>query len=141
MQGADGGFYGTTTAVASDFGTVFRITPSGAFTNLHSFNGADGKFPAGGLAQGCDGNFYGLTSQGGANGKGTVFKITPAGAFTLLYSFTGAATAIRRLARWLRHGLQFLWRDQAPQVGRVGLLRHGIQDDSEWRADQLAHLW
>ncbi len=30
-------FYGTTAAGGlSDYGTVFRITPSGAFTNLHS---------------------------------------------------------------------------------------------------------
>ena len=61
VEGADGNFYGTTTAGGlTDYGTVFRITPNGAFTNLHSFNGADGQFPAGGLAQGCDGNFYGL---------------------------------------------------------------------------------
>jgi uncharacterized repeat protein (TIGR03803 family) len=55
------------------------------------FNGADGKFPTGALAQGCDGTFYGLTSEGGAYDNGTVFRITPAGAFTTLYSFTGAS--------------------------------------------------
>ena len=92
VQGADGSFYGTTTAGGLfDDGTVFRVAANGTFTNLHSFNGADGMFPAGALAQGCDGNLYGLTTQGGANDKGTVFKITPAGAFTLLYPFTGGA--------------------------------------------------
>ena len=42
--------------------------------------------------QGSDGNFYGTTFGGGANGNcaggcGTVFKITPIGALTTLYSF------------------------------------------------------
>ena len=50
-----------------------------------------GKFPAGGLAQGCDGSFYGLTAEGGAYGNGTVFRITPSGALTPLYSFTGGS--------------------------------------------------
>jgi uncharacterized repeat protein (TIGR03803 family) len=90
VQGADGGFYGTTTGGgASGFGNVFRLTADGSLTNLHSFSGTDGSSPAGALAQGCDGNFYGLTTGGGTNGKGAVFQITPAGAFTLLYSFTG----------------------------------------------------
>jgi uncharacterized repeat protein (TIGR03803 family) len=89
---ADGNFYGTTAAGGlSDYGTVFRITPSGALTNLHLFTGADGRFPTGAMAQGCDGSFYGLTSEGGAYENGTVFRITPAGAFTMLYSFTGGS--------------------------------------------------
>ncbi len=40
---------------------------------------------------GTDGNFYGTTQQGGANGYGTVFKLTPAGALTTLYSFAGTS--------------------------------------------------
>ena len=39
------------------------------------------------LVRGSDGNFYGTTSQVGANGLGTVFKITPAGTLTTLNSF------------------------------------------------------
>ena len=58
------------------------------YTVLHSF--AFGQpFPAG-LVQAGDGNFYGTTSQGGANGQGSVFKITSAGALTTLYSFAGS---------------------------------------------------
>ena len=37
--------------------------------------------------EGTDGNFYGTTYQGGANGDGTIFKITPSGALATLYSF------------------------------------------------------
>jgi uncharacterized repeat protein (TIGR03803 family) len=38
VQGTDGNFYGTTEAGgANDYGTVFKITPSGALTTLYSF--------------------------------------------------------------------------------------------------------
>jgi len=95
IQGGDGNFYGTTaTGGASGVGTVFKITPSGTETVLYSFAGgsSDGSHPDGGLIQGSDGNFYGTTDAGGANGDGTVFKITPSGTETLLYSFTGGSS-------------------------------------------------
>ena len=41
------------------------------------------------LAQGADGNFYGVTDSGGTNDYGTVFKVTTNGTLTTLYSFTG----------------------------------------------------
>src|SRR5207249_1083190 len=75
VQGSDGSFYGTTqVGGASDKGTVFRISPSGSYSNLYSFAGApaDGANPIAGLAQGTDGNFYGATQVGGASDKGTV---------------------------------------------------------------------
>ena len=69
-------------------GTVFKISPNGALTNLYSFTGTnDGGDPYAGLVQGSDGNFYGTTGEGGTNGHGTVFKISPNGAMTTLYSF------------------------------------------------------
>ncbi len=37
--------------------------------------------------QATDGNLYGTTVLGGANGQGTVFKITTAGKLNVLYSF------------------------------------------------------
>jgi uncharacterized repeat protein (TIGR03803 family) len=39
------------------------------------------------VIQGPDGNFYGTTRAGGANGTGVVFKLTPAGTLSILYSF------------------------------------------------------
>jgi uncharacterized repeat protein (TIGR03803 family) len=39
------------------------------------------------MAQGRDGNLYGITSSGGANGVGSIFKITPLGVLTPLFSF------------------------------------------------------
>ncbi|MGA2076792.1 MAG: choice-of-anchor tandem repeat GloVer-containing protein [Terriglobia bacterium] len=95
VQGSDGNFYGTTVGGgAYSDGTVFKITPSGTLTTLHSFTGSafppvDGAVPEAGLVQGSDGNFYGTARNGGSGGDngGTVFKITPDGTLTTLYSF------------------------------------------------------
>jgi uncharacterized protein (TIGR03437 family) len=48
---------------------------------------ADGGNPSAGLFQATNGDFYGTTTDSGANGQGTVFKITPSGTLTTLYSF------------------------------------------------------
>jgi uncharacterized repeat protein (TIGR03803 family) len=93
VQGSDGNFYGTTASGGAFFqGTVFRMTPAGAVTVLHSFNSFfnEGAVPIGGLVQGSDGNFYGTTALGGAHHKGTVFKIGASGTFTTLHSFSGS---------------------------------------------------
>ncbi len=93
VQGTDGNFYGTTASGGELFqGTVFRITPAGALTVLHSFSGypGQGAVPFAGLVQGSDGNFYGTTALGGAHFKGTVFKIDAAGSLTTLHSFSGS---------------------------------------------------
>jgi uncharacterized repeat protein (TIGR03803 family) len=93
VQGTNGNFYGATqnTSRPGD-GNVFEMTPSGTLDVVYSFSGGlDGNEPIGALTQGIDGNFYGLTTAGGAQNYGGVFKMTPAGALTNLYSFTGGA--------------------------------------------------
>jgi uncharacterized repeat protein (TIGR03803 family) len=67
-------------------------SPAQTFTTLHSFGGTDGLNPYAGLVQATNGDLYGTTLQGGANGNGTVFKITPKGTLT---TFTASATAAR----------------------------------------------
>ena len=77
---AQGNLYGTTTrGGAHSSGTVFRVDASGNETVLHSFTGknGDGAVPYAGLVMDGQGNLYGTTSRGGADGFGTVFKLTP----------------------------------------------------------------
>jgi uncharacterized repeat protein (TIGR03803 family) len=84
-----GNIYGTANyGGASNVGTVFKFSTKGVLTTLHSFSGADGDYPAGGLIA-SGGVFYGTVEYGGANGDGTVFKITTAGVETTLHSFAG----------------------------------------------------
>lgn len=87
-----GAFYGTTYAggigSSTSDGTVFKLTPSGKETVLHTFTAnPDGSEPTADLV-GYGGNLYGTTDSGGTyNTGGTVFKITPKGKLTVLYSF------------------------------------------------------
>ena len=92
VQGSDGNFYGTTSkGGANTDGIVFRISPGGSLTNLHTFNGTDGADAQWGpLVQGGDGNFYGVTSAGGSNNLGNVYRISSNGTFANLYSFSGS---------------------------------------------------
>ena len=87
-QGQDGDIYGATTSGGTNFyGNIFRMTPSGTLTSIHSFDLTHGGYPQGGISMAMDGNFYGATYQGGIHHYGTLFKITPGGAFTELYDF------------------------------------------------------
>jgi uncharacterized repeat protein (TIGR03803 family) len=90
----DGNFYGTSQAGGTNgYGTVYRFTPGGVMTVLVSFTGGTGQAIGenpyfGKLIQATDGNLYGTTANGGANGSGgEVFKVTLAGALTVVHSF------------------------------------------------------
>ena len=96
VQASDGNFYGTTTDSSSPpYGSnVFRMTPQGVVTILHTFprNLPEGIFDVvwSGLTLGPDGNLYGIAELGGAFGRGEVFRITPStGLYTGVHSFTG----------------------------------------------------
>lgn len=113
ILGQDGYLYGTTiTGGDSGYGTVFRISPDGVETVIHSFSGGpgEGANPVS-VIQGSDGFLYGNTQNGGIaacprpvplifpapghyydyNGCGTVFKLNLAGELTVLHFFAGAA--------------------------------------------------
>jgi uncharacterized repeat protein (TIGR03803 family) len=87
-QGRDGSFYTESNGGGtSGNGTVFKISPSGTTTIIHSFDGTDGSNAIGGMTLGLDGNLYGETWSGGSFGNGITFKITPAGHETALHNF------------------------------------------------------
>ncbi len=136
----NGYLYGTTawggaSSTPNGFGTVFQITPSGALTTLHSFDGADGWLPYAGLIQATDGDLYGTTVFGGSNlcsdGCGTVFKITPSGALTTLHNFCsqgdlfGRRMALRRTRPG--HYWQILRNDVETRVRQLPHSGHGLQ--------------
>jgi uncharacterized repeat protein (TIGR03803 family) len=86
--GSDTNFYGTTSEGGTgSHGTVFQLTPAGVLTTLHSFctvtnagnDCVDGMLepahPVAAMVQAPDGNFYGVTDEGGTQGDGIVFKL------------------------------------------------------------------
>ncbi len=99
--GHDGNFYGETTSGGPyATGSVFIVTPAGQVTDLYDFGSsqsADANFPANGLVQDSDGNFWGTsTADGGApptpknscsGSCGTVFRITPQGVESVVHYF------------------------------------------------------
>jgi uncharacterized repeat protein (TIGR03803 family) len=79
---AAGNLYGPTLyGGAYGYGVVFKLTPNqdGSWTEsvIHNFSGTDGANPARALISDPAGNFYGITTFGGAYGAGTVYEITP----------------------------------------------------------------
>ena len=107
LQASDGNFYGTTYYGGDDGagcvqgceGTVFKITPQGQFTLLHTFVGGgttpvyqQGRNPWGGLIEGPDGYLYGTTFSGGfvsVAAQGIVYKISKTGQFQKIHDFCG----------------------------------------------------
>ena len=91
VLGADGALYGTTRDGGPyDFGTIFRVTPGGAYSALYQFSGGgDGGHPLAALVLGTDGAFYGTTSIAGASNAGTTFRFTPPHGLATLHAFSG----------------------------------------------------
>jgi len=97
IQGADGSFYGATSAGGPAFnaavgfaggGTIFKMTPDGTLTTPVSFDGVTNGSPSLFL-QASDGNFYGALGRANSGYSGTLFKITPDGTLTTVASFYG----------------------------------------------------
>ncbi|MET0384932.1 MAG: choice-of-anchor tandem repeat GloVer-containing protein [Polyangiales bacterium] len=103
VEAEDGNLYGTTLGafgplIPSEFssGTIFQLTPDGAFTTLYAFgdnNNEQGASPRS-LVLGDDGELYGTTSNLNfvCGVYGGVFKLGRAsGELEVLYQFTGGA--------------------------------------------------
>jgi uncharacterized repeat protein (TIGR03803 family) len=120
IQASDGNFYGTTHNGGDDgngclhgcAGTVFRLTPAGQYTVLHTFVHDNpqgvyvmGETPTSGVVEGPDGFLYGTTSMGGFSGQGIVYKISKSGQFIKIHDFCTVPGVYRRQQRRLCHGL------------------------------------
>jgi len=93
VQGTDGNFYGITGFVDTGYdGTVFKITPTGSFSTLVSFNGSNGSSSPSCLVWGKDGHMY-CTADGYPENT-SIFKISPAGALANVASLNGTRAAI-----------------------------------------------
>jgi uncharacterized repeat protein (TIGR03803 family) len=75
-------------------GVIFQLSKQNGVwkeTVLHTFEGPDGATPSSPLIFDSQGNLYGATYYGGANGGGTVFEMSPNGdgtwTETVLYDF------------------------------------------------------
>jgi len=80
----DGNLYGATTY--SFPGTLFRITPAGAYALLHTFNlSVDGPQCIG-MTSASDGNIYG-TTLGALDLFTVLFRVTPSGQYSTLHTF------------------------------------------------------
>ncbi len=100
LQATDGNFYGATYyGGASSYGdgTLFKLSSAGALKTLHDFcpKGvepcADGAYPEG-LMQATDGNFYGVTNEGGHSSHGTAFRLS-AGLSSFVETVTASGAA------------------------------------------------
>jgi uncharacterized repeat protein (TIGR03803 family) len=95
VQATNGNLYGTTNSGGTNGGgTIFMIAAhSDRMTTVYNFCSqtgcADGEVPTAGLIQAANGDLYGTTSSGGADGDGTVFQLSLSGALTTIASFDG----------------------------------------------------
>jgi uncharacterized repeat protein (TIGR03803 family) len=81
VVGGDSNLYGGTSSNVSLAGSLFRVTPSGAYTLLHAFNtGEEGPMTLG-MTLASDGNLYG-TTLGGQDLLTLLYRLTPSGQFT-----------------------------------------------------------
>lgn len=89
-------FEGGSSGFCNGYGLVFELDTTGTLTVLHSFDSADGAYPASVLIFDKTGNLYGTTREGGkpecgGTGCGVVFELSPQsdGSWTeaVLYEF------------------------------------------------------
>ncbi len=100
IRDSQGNLFGTTEfGGSSRYGTVFSLSPVGAYSAVYGFGvGAGGTQPGAGVVRDGNGDLYGTTALGGdlncdnGFGCGVVFEIGPSGNETVLHTFAGGPT-------------------------------------------------
>ena len=80
--------YGTSNDGLFSYGLVFRVSPTGAFTNLHNFTSSEGsvEFLGDPVVLDSAGNVYGQSGDTGFGGD-NIYKLDATGNFEVLYTF------------------------------------------------------
>jgi uncharacterized repeat protein (TIGR03803 family) len=96
VMDSKGNLYGSTNeGGAYGAGIVFRVSPEGKETILHTFGSTgatDGVGPWASLVMDANENLYGTTYQGGLADEGTAFEISAKGEYSILHSFGATST-------------------------------------------------
>jgi uncharacterized repeat protein (TIGR03803 family) len=84
LRDSAGNLFGTTV-----MDSVFKLSPSGKLTTIHTFRGF--RFPDGlnGLFMTPQGIFYDTSARGGHYEEGTLLRVLPSGGATQLWQFSG----------------------------------------------------
>ncbi len=85
-EASDGSLYGPSLGT-NGASTIYKYTPSGAFSTILNLTPSQGVYAVGALLEGIDGNLYGSAEQGGDGGCGTLFKVSKSGSVLWSYSF------------------------------------------------------
>ena len=93
---ANGNLYGTTyyggNPSCGPCGIIFKVTPQGTESVLHTFSGSsDGAYSVASVTLDSAGNLYGTTTYGGSHGMGVVFELAADSTYKVVYSFTNGA--------------------------------------------------
>jgi uncharacterized repeat protein (TIGR03803 family) len=94
IQAADGNLYGTTVGGGSaGQGAVFKVTPAGQVTIIHSFAGDASGYRPSEIIETTTGVFYGICLRSSFGGT-AIFKLTADGAFTIVRDVSSGANLV-----------------------------------------------
>lgn len=90
IQASDGNLYGAAAGGVNTYGVIYKTNPSNGDTSVLYECNAQGTDCGGPNLpiELPDGNLYGTSYQGCANGVGCIYRLTLAGVYTDLYDFT-----------------------------------------------------
>lgn len=92
LQGSDGNLYGTAMHRNGNSGGVFRVSMTGAYTDLYDIDPAAQQQPFGGLLQAANGELYGtlVTTSNNTAPGGAVYSLTTGGQYANVHTFASA---------------------------------------------------